>query len=204
MACGSSSSSDKQRTAMGVVVAAAIDGVWPLSTDATVQRPAGTVGWRLLDESCDSPWPLGRACDAAKRVVEISETVSGMNAVPWSLEANPWMAGRPSTETAFQNNPTLRRHLRQPASGGMSIAAMVDRSDPAGHADHRQRTASGPVRLIDEGGDGAMAGQLCFLIASVTASPIVAGVGATTIPASSSAATFSVAVPLPPEMMAPA
>ncbi len=42
------------------------------------------------------------------------------------------------------------------------------------------------------------------LIASTTASPIFAGLGATTIPAASNAATFSVAVPLPPLMIAPA
>ena len=40
--------------------------------------------------------------------------------------------------------------------------------------------------------------------ASATAAPISAGEGATTIPAASSAATFSAAVPLPPVMIAPA
>ena len=40
--------------------------------------------------------------------------------------------------------------------------------------------------------------------ASATAAPISAGEGATTMPAASSAATFSAAVPLPPVMIAPA
>ena len=41
-------------------------------------------------------------------------------------------------------------------------------------------------------------------MARTTASPMSAGLSATSMPASSRAATFSAAVPLPPEMMAPA
>lgn len=47
-------------------------------------------------------------------------------------------------------------------------------------------------------------GQRFCCIAWTTASAILAGVGATTIPAASRAATFSEAVPLPPLMIAPA
>lgn len=49
-----------------------------------------------------------------------------------------------------------------------------------------------------------LAYRFFFPIALCIAAPMSAGLSATSMPAASSAATFSAAVPLPPEMMAPA